>query len=274
VHFQLYRRGSGPTTNAAPGNATAGRTLAYAEEFSRPISLSRTGLGADYAGAKPTHDGAQDFGYAYFPTDSTGFDNIRVVDNSYLRIEVAPIPPDPGDQQETQSKYRGGMVASARQGGSGFSAQYGFFEARIQAPAAPGTWPAFWMLPSDNLVKPTPVVAEVDAVELYGHEPNGACATTHRYRGGTDSGGLAQCGQRFDTDRAAMAWHTYGVSIAPANITFFIDGEVVATAPQVDGGGAPMFFLVDLSLGGGWPVGLKGVQEKATLFVDYVRVYV
>ena len=41
------------------------------------------------------------------------------------------------------------------------------------APAAPGTWPAFWMLPSDNLIKPQPVVAEIDAVELYGHDPTG-----------------------------------------------------------------------------------------------------
>ena len=141
------------------------------------------------------------------------------------------------------------------------------------APAAPGTWPAFWILPSDNLVAPTPVVAEIDAVELYGHEPKGACESTHQFANGKDSG-IAQCGPRFANERDALAWHTYGVSVTPADITFYIDGHVVAIAPQVDGGGAPMFFLVNLALGGGWPVSLGAVQDRAQLYVDYVRVYV
>ncbi|MDT7706104.1 MAG: hypothetical protein QOG20_1711 [Pseudonocardiales bacterium] len=141
------------------------------------------------------------------------------------------------------------------------------------APAAPGTWPAFWMLPSDNLVAPTPVVAEIDAVELYGHEPTGACESTHEYKDGRD-GGVARCGRRFATERDALSWHTYGVSITPADIIFSIDGQVVATSPQVEDGGSPMFFLVDLALGGGWPIQLQAVQDRAQLYVDYVRVYV
>ena len=71
-----------------------------------------------------------------------------------------------------------------------------------------------------------------------------------------------------------MSWHTYGASVSPSGTTFFIDGQVVATAPQVDDQGAPMFFLVDLALGGGWPVDLRSVQDRASLYVDYVRVYV
>jgi hypothetical protein len=35
-----------------------------------------------------------------------------------------------------------------------------------------------------------------------------------------------------------------------------------------------MFFLVDLALGGGWPVDLRAVQDTAALYVDYIRVYV
>jgi beta-glucanase (GH16 family) len=140
-------------------------------------------------------------------------------------------------------------------------------------PVAPGTWPAFWVLPSDNLVVPQPVVAEVDAIELYGHDPTSACNSTHDYRDGED-GGVADCGPRFATTRSALSWHTYGVSITPVEITFYVDGMVVSTAPQVGGGRAPMFFLVNLALGGGWPVDLTGTQNRARLYVDYVRVYV
>lgn len=224
------------------------------------MALSRTGAGADYASGKPTDRGAEDFGDAPFSAD-----NVKNVDGRYLGIDVTP---GPGAGQ-----HLGGLLASARQGGSGFSAQYGYFEARMLAPAARGTWPAFWMLPSDNLVAPQPAVAEIDAVELYGHEPQGACHSTHDYQGGKD-GGVADCGPRFSTPRDALSWHTYGVSITPSDITFFIDGMVVATAPQVRGGRAPMFFLLDLALGGGWPVDLQATQDRARLYVDYVRVHV
>lgn len=269
VFFPLYRGGAAATEGDLPSSAPAGgRTLAYAEEFDRPLSLSRTGADADYAAAKPTHDGAQDFGDAGFADPARGVDNVRVVDDRYLRIDVTPSPPGYGN-----GAWLGGLLASARQGGSGFSAQYGYFEARMLVPAAPGTWPAFWMLPNDNLIAPQPVVAEIDAAELYGHDPKGACHSTHEYKNGKD-GGKARCGQRFGSERDALAWHTYGVSITPTDITFYIDGSIVATAPQVDGGGAPMFFLVNLALGGGWPVELGPIQDRATLYVDYVRVYV
>lgn len=260
VYFQLYRRPTGPAERVPSSSPATGRTLAYAEEFDRPVSLSRTGAGADYAAGKPTYQGAEDFGDAPF---SAG--NVTNLDGRYLGIDVTPGP--------GAGEHRGGLLASARQGGSGFSAQYGYFEARMLAPAARGTWPAFWMLPSDNLVAPQPAVAEVDAVEMYGHEPQGACQSTHDYQGGKD-GGVAACGPRFPTARDALSWHTYGVSITPSDITFYLDGTVVATAPQVAGGRAPMFFLLDLALGGGWPVDLQGVQDRARLYVDYVRVYV
>lgn len=271
VYFQLYRQGAGGA-DVASADQSKGRTLAYAEEFNQPISISRTGDGADYAAAKPASHGVEDFGFAIF-ADPKRFDNIGVVDNRYLRIGVEPAPPDYADPQGWRRTRLGGMLASARPGGSGFSAQYGYFEARMFAPAAPGTWPAFWMLPSPNLVEPQPVVAEIDAVELYGHVPTGACHTTHEYREGKNDG-VARCGQRYDTARAAMSWHTYAVEISPVEVTFFIDGREVASAPQVGGGGDPMFFLVDLALGGGWPIRMESVQDRAELYVDFVRVYV
>jgi hypothetical protein len=273
AYFQLFKRGSlsGDVPSSAPA---AGRTLVYAEEFNRPVSLSRTGLGAEYAAAKPVFDGAQDFGDGVFADPARGFGNVRVVDDHYLRIDAEPLPDGFADPGGWGRQHLGGLLASARPGGSGFSAQYGYFEARMLVPAANGTWPAFWMLPSDNLVELKHVVAEVDAVELYGHDPQGACHSSHEYHDGKAGGGVARCGERFVSARQALSWHTYGVSISPSTLRYYIDGHEVATAPQVQGGGAPMFFMVNLALGGGWPVALQPVQNRATLYVDYVRVYV
>jgi len=272
VFLQLLRSSGSAPDEVAASTAAAGRTLAYAEEFEEPLTLSRTGAGADYAAAKPTVDGAQDFGDAIFPDPAAGPSTVQVVDGRYLRIEVEPAPAGLVDPQGWGRRHVGGLLASARQGGSGFSAQYGYFEARMLAPAVPGSWPAFWTLPNPNLSRSLPVEAEFDAVELYGHDPEGTCHATHSHEGGKD-GGETRCGKRF-SERAALAWHTYGVSVTPSEVTFYVDGRLVTTEAQVKGGDAPMYFLVNLALGGGWPLDLAGVQERATLYVDYVRVYV
>jgi len=251
-----------------------GRTLVYHDEFNAPLSISESGTGADYAAAKPELQHVSQFGDAIFPDPKLGFGNVANVDNDFLRIAVRPMPDGYQDPLGWNRRYLGGLLASARPGGSGLSAQYGYFEARMLAPAAPGTWPAFWMLPSSNLTRSLPSVAEIDAVELYGHQPTGACHSTHQHDGGTDDAGRADCGRRWSTTREAADWHVYGVSITPVGVSFYLDGRVVATAAQVKGGDEPMFFLVDLALGGGWPVDLHRVSGRADLYVDYVRVYV
>jgi hypothetical protein len=272
VHLQLLHDGS-LAPDVASSGVTQGRTLLYAEEFHHPVSTSRSGDGALYASAKSSSTGSDDFGDAIFADPSQGLGNMATVDDQYLAMNVEPRPESFADPQGWNRQHIGAMLASARTGGSGLSAQYGYFEARMYAPAMPGTWPAFWLLPSDNLAEKQPVVAEIDGVELYGHDPESSCSTTHSYFEGKDTGKV-QCGRRFDSEQKALAWHTYGVDVLPDVNVFYIDGKEIARAPQVDGGASPMFFLVNLALGGGWPIELGPVQNRASLYVDYVRVYV
>lgn len=271
VLLQLYKPGRQdvPIPSDAP---SAGRTLVWSEEFSRGISTSRNGFNADYSSAKPTFDGVGEFGQASFASAGPPNFNLGLFEGM-LRIGVEPALPGQPENASQAKPHVGGLLASARPGGSGFSTQYGYFEARMFAPAAPGFWPAFWMLPSDNLVQPTPSVAEIDAVEQYGHDPTSTCQSTHDYSEGRDNS-RSQCAQRFPSLREAMTWHTYGVSVEPTQIRFFIDGQQVEILPQVPGGGSPLFFLLDLTLGGGWPINLGAVGDRGALYVDYVRVFV
>jgi hypothetical protein len=275
TYLQLYNTTAAPTNDARlePTAQAAGKTLVYEEEFSGSLSVSRDGTGADYAAAKPIVDGAEDFGDAIFPDPGLGFANLSMVDDRYLRVAALPNPPGYRDPGGSSKAYIGGLLASARTGGSGFAAQYGYFEARMTTPAGAGTWPAFWMLPNTVITAEQDQVAEIDVVEQYGTDPLGACHSTHAYTAGQDQPN-SQCGHRFDDHRTAFTWHTYGALVTPTSIIFTIDGRVVAEAPQVPGGEHPMFFLVDLALGGGWPVDLAPVGHRAAIYVDYVRVYV
>jgi beta-glucanase (GH16 family) len=45
-------------------------------------------------------------------------------------------------------------------------------EARIKVPQGKGTWPAFWMLPSNFEVSQWPLGGEIDIMEFIGREPN------------------------------------------------------------------------------------------------------
>lgn len=271
VFLQLFH-GPGSTARVKSSARAHGRTLVFDEEFDGPISISADGAGATYAASKPEAGGAAEFGDAIFADPALGLGNVTVVPGGALRLQVSPTPEGFTDPRGWDRTSLGGILASARPGGSGFSSQYGYFEARMLAPAAPGTWPAFWLLPAPGLVPSQPTRSEIDAVELYGHDPQGACHTSHAY-GSAQNGGVARCGRRFTSVDSAMRWHLYGVSVEPTQIKYFIDGRLVASAPQVPGGEEPMFFLIDLALGGGWPIDLAGLGGTTALYVDCVRVY-
>lgn len=65
----------------------------------------------------------------------------------------------------------------------------------------------------------------------------------------------------------------YAVTAAPTEIVYRIDGRIVARAPQVSGDDKPMPLLLDLALGGGSPVKLDPIQNRAAMCVDWFRVY-
>lgn len=275
VYFGLRRDRAGAAASAAPQlpNPARGRSMVWDEEFDRSLSFSKTTTVGDYFAAKPEYWGSGEFGDAIWGNPAQGFGNVRQ-DDGLLRLSVAPNPSGYTDPNGWGRTHTGGAIASARPGGSGFAAQYGYFEARMMLPAGAGTWPAFWMLPTDNLAAKQDIVAEIDAVEHYGQNPTGACHTTHSW-GNPVKQGVAECNyRRWATDQQALAWHTFGASVEPNEIRYFIDGVEVASVPQVGGGDDPMFWMLDLALGGGYPVALGPTQDRAELYVDWVRVWV
>jgi beta-glucanase (GH16 family) len=80
-------------------------------------------------------------------------------------------------------------------------------------------------------------------------------------------------GTKIDVPNGSLVadFHTYGVDVSPQAIVFFHDGKKVwsqPTPPELTG---PLYPLVNLALGSGWPI--DQTPNPSTLLVDYVHVY-
>jgi beta-glucanase (GH16 family) len=172
----------------------------------------------------------------------------------------------------TDGKWRSGLIAAADGSGLGFGTRYGYFEARMKLPPGPGTWPAFWLAALKQPNKDDAAGSvEIDVIEYYGQFTAAYRSTVQVWF--KDQAKHRATGQQIDvaTNSLVTGFHTYGVDLSPQHIIFFLDGKEVwrqPTPPELTG---PMYPLVNLALGSGWPI--DHTPNPSELLVDYVRVY-
>jgi beta-glucanase (GH16 family) len=66
-------------------------------------------------------------------------------------------------------------------------------------------------------------------------------------------------------------YHDYGVSVEPDNIIFYLDHREVSRAPTPVEHMGPLFILLNLALGSGFPI--DQTENPSYMYVDYVRAY-
>ena len=203
-----------------------------------------------------------DFGDARF-TDP-GPDFPFTVTDGLLRIEA----------RQENGRWRSGLLSAVDPNGNGFKQQYGYFECRAKFPKGPGTWPAFWLMGLKSL-KGLPgntgprVNPEVDVVEHYGHWPWRFHYALHQWgRGGAES---KHDEKRFVVFGTEDDFHTYGVMIGEQDILLYFDGVELHREKTPECVKTPLFPLVNLALGPGWPT--DKTPDPSHMFVDYVRVW-
>jgi beta-glucanase (GH16 family) len=201
------------------------------------------------------------------PQDAAdGISPFRFDPSGYLRIKAW--------FDSTRNHWRTGLLSSLGDAGAGFSVANGYYECRMWIPRAGGTWPAFW-LETNNAwdSKRTTNAIEIDIAELYGdqafHDPTHTDFTTvchQQMHDWTPTGGnIAPPGSGQATtviDPAtgkkidfAAGWHTYACLVQGSSITWYIDDQPTFMLPMpADGVNQPFFVMVDLALGGGWPI--------------------
>jgi beta-glucanase (GH16 family) len=172
--------------------------------------------------------------------------------------------------KDREGRWTSGLIAAADASGAGTGTRYGYFEARMKMPPGPGTWPAFWLA----ALKPADIAdgnVEIDVIEYYGQFTSVYQAVVHVwYKDQTKSRGT---GEKITVPDGSLVqdYHTFGVDVSPQAIASFLDGKQVwsqPTPPELNG---PLYPLVNLALGSGWPI--DQTPNPSTLLVDYVHVY-
>jgi len=255
-----YQIGTLPIQSDAPIPALDGPKLdltgyevTFDEDFTAPLDVSAWGPGTRWIAHTPY---AGDFGDARFTDPQPDFP--FTITDGVLRIEAKKI----------DGKWRSGLLSSADKKGDGFSQQYGYFEARMKLPKGEGTWPAFWLLGVNKLRGEKIVTPEIDVVEQYGIGPNALHTNLHLWypdKRHTADGDVSIVQGMTDD------FHTYGVLVDEQHITFYYDRVQLRQIDTPDEAKQPMYLLVNLALGSGWPI--DKTPDPSWLLVDYVRAW-
>ncbi|MFT5686758.1 MAG: beta-glucanase (GH16 family) [Myxococcota bacterium] len=173
-----------------------------------------------------------------------------------------------------------GAITSARLVTDGAAEwTYGRIEGMLLVPDGVGTWPAFWMLPSESVYGGWPASGEIDIMEHVGCQQDVIFATVHtgayNHTLGTQLGGET-------TRDASGSFHLYAVDWGPEAQVFSVDGEVIFTFEN-DGAGdsdtwpfdQTFHILLNLAFGGDWGgwCGVDTASLPQEYRIDWVRVY-
>lgn len=164
-------------------------------------------------------------------------------------------------------RYYSGVLTTEKS----WSQQYGRFEARLKLPVGRGLWPAFWMLPSfERWPEGIAILPEIDVMEYLGHEQKTYHTTVHT----NQTGKLTSHPYHHNRTDLSADFHLYSVVWDAKRITWYFDGEPVASHTTPSDLHQPMHFLLNLAVGGNWP----GEPDDKTVFpadylIDYVRAW-
>lgn len=160
--------------------------------------------------------------------------------------------------------------------------EQGRFEARLKMPEGKGFWPAFWLMPINNLGWPRS--GEIDIMEYRGNEPYTTSGAIHFWREGCE-GNSVEC-RKFlveeftQENKLSEEFHTYALEWTDEELIWYLDdlefqripfNEVKAEYNPFTG---PFYIILNLAVGGDFlPNPDEATKFPQAFIVDYVRVY-
>jgi len=156
---------------------------------------------------------------------------------------------------------------------------YGRIEVRAKLPGGTGTWPAIWMLPTDNVYGGWPNSGEIDIMECVGYDPWRVYFTIHTAAYNHMLG--TQKGSSTSLNDPQNNFYTYTLEWYPDRLDFYVDNVKYFTfyKEKDDYTVWPFdqrfYLILNIAVGGTWG-GAQGVDPNVfpqRMEVEYVRVY-
>lgn len=151
-----------------------------------------------------------------------------------------------------------------------FDFKYGRIEARIKIPEGQGLWPAFWLLPTENVYGGWPKSGEIDIMENFGQNDHMSSAIHYE----TFSGN-----HKYNSQSYGVSLNQYQIfsSVWEKDyISFYMDWNWVGDEVPADVDGTwsfneDFYLILNLALGGS--AGSVNTTFPKTMEVDYIRVF-
>ncbi len=173
--------------------------------------------------------------------------------NGALVISASPVPA--GNQP-----YTSGLIETSQT----YTQSGGYFEIRAMTPAAPGFWPAFWLLPYAYY-------PEIDILEQPNNSGSNTQYWTHTSTATDSSGGFTDTGVDV-----TQGYHRYGFLWTSSTIQYVFDGNLVGYQHPLPPSlvGLQMYLIANLAVGGeySWP-GVPPTGASTTYSIDYIRAF-
>ena len=190
---------------------------------------------------------------SYVPYNPASLTTPYVFQNGALVINAMPTP-------TYNEPYTSGLLETC----GIFSQSGGYFEIRAETPAAPGFWPAFWLLPSSYY-------PEIDILEQPNNSGSDTQYWTHTSTASDSSGGFTDTGVDV-----AQGFHRYGFLWTANSIQYVFDGVLVGYPHVLPPSmvGLQMYLIANLAVGGqgSWP-GPPPAGASSSFTIDYIRAY-
>ena len=196
-------------------------------------------------------------------------ENVRV-ENGMLIIEARK------ENYETRHYTSGKLVTRGKA-----DWKYGRIEVRAKLPSGRGTWPAIWMLSSEQRYGGWPASGEIDIMEHVGHEPNHVYGSVHTQAYNHVDGTQRTAGIMEFENLFEKTFHNYTIEWTAEQIQFLMDDIPYMTFDNEHATyaewpfDAPFYLILNIAVGGTWG-GQQGIDVAIwpqRMEIDYVRVY-
>lgn len=259
--FSLLNKCSVQKEMAAPSPPR----LVWSDEFDTPGLPDSTRWGYDYGTGCPHVCG--------WGNNELQFYTARRKENA--RVEGGSLIIEAHREEWEGNHYTSARLVSKHKG----DWTGGRVEARLKCPIGRGTWPAFWMLPTDWKYGGWPRSGEIDILEHVGCVSDSVYASAHTQA--FNHVRHTQSTSGFYLPDAEKNFHVYAVEWRPDRLDYFVDDVKYHTfknlQKSIDEWPFDQRFhvILNLAVGGNWG-GMRGVDETIwprRMEVDYVRVY-